>query len=286
MPLTPEQFPYTGPYGLASGPLKSKGPTAEALKRFFWHVGKIDTDTAHDFDQHYNRPLWELVADLKIKQGLRSKDLPRDGSYGRDVWEHIRGRRIPAGQPNAGKYALDPYCRKIVQDEAGDNAINRDVQRVQFYIREWWVKAIANNDRWWYTQNRPGDVTNRNPSTGGGSDCSLMVIQSFRYAQEQSGIFVPDPAKFTYTGYGNTDWYEDDHQKIGSPFRIGDLAHFHSSRHVICCIKAGTVATAEWGSNGSDREPLMHHLGTYYRFPEEYMFTVRPPLTKAELNDL
>ena len=286
MALTIEQFPYTGPYGLASGPLKSKGPTAEALKRFFWHVGKIPTDEAHDFDQHYNRMLWELVADLKIRQGLRSKSLPRDGSYTKEVCQHMRTRRIPAGQPNAGKYALDPYSRKIVQDEAGIIASSREVQKVQFYIREFWLAAIAANNRWWYTQRRPGDVTQINPSTGGGSDCSLMVIQSFRYAQEKSGIVVPDPAKWDYKGYGNTDWYEDDWPKIGPPFRIGDLAHFHSARHVICCIKAGTVQTAEWGSNGSDREPLMHRLPSYYRWPEEYMFTVRPPLTKAELADL
>lgn len=285
--LTPEQFPFTGPYGLASGPLKSKGPTAEALKRFFWHVGRIPTDEAHDFDQHYNKMLWDLVADLKIAQGLRPKNKPRDGSYGKDVWEHIRTRKIPKGQPNAGKWALDPYSRKIVQDEAGITSQSREVQKVQFYIHEWWTRAIAANYRWHYWQGRPGDVTNRNPSTGGYSDCSLMVIQSFRYAQEQSGILVPDPAKWLYKGYGNTDYYEDDHQRIGAPFRVGDLAHFHSSRHVVCCISPGNFSTAKWGSNGSENAPdLIDGMVRYYRFPEEYMFTVRPPLTMAEARDL
>lgn len=283
MPLTPEQFPYTGPYGLAGSGLKSKGPTAEALKRFFWRVGKIKNEDAPDFDRHYNRLLWDLVADLKINQGIRTKSQPRDGSYGKEVWEHIRTRRVPAG-PHKGEYALDHYSRKIVQDEAGAAAIGDDVRKVQFYIRDFWLKAIANNWRWHYSQHRLFDAT-VDPESGGYSDCSAMVVQAFRYAQAQSGVTVPDPAKWNYSGAGNTDLYEDDWPKIGSPFRIGDLAHFHSERHVICCIQPGTFDTAQWGSNGSENAPdLISSLRSYYRFPEEFMFVVRPPLTTAELD--
>lgn len=280
--LSEEQFPWTGPYGLAGGPFKAKGPTAEALKRFFWHIGKIDDKQVPDFDRHYNRMLWELVADLKINQGLRDKDKPRDGSYGKDVWEHIRTRRIPSG-PNKGKYALDFYSRKIVQDEAQFVAIDSKIAKVQFWIRDFWLKAITNNWRWHYSQNRLFDST-VDPEAGGYSDCSAMVVQSFRYAQEKSGIVVPDPAKWKYAGAGNTDQYEDDWPKIGSPFRIGDLAHFHSERHVICCIRPGTFDTAQWGSNGSERAPdLIQSLRGYYRFPEEFMFVVRPALIEEEL---
>ena len=282
MPLTPEQFPFTTQYGLAEGPLKSKGPTAEALKRFASHVS--DKIPWGDFDQHYNKPLWEFIADLKIKQGIRKASQPRDGSYGREVWEHIRTRRIPQGRPNAGKYALDFYSRKIVQDEAGQIATSTGVQRVQFFIAEFWRLAIENNHVWNYSQHRPGDVT-VNPAGGGWNDCSLIIIQAHHYAQEKSGIQVPDPAKWDYKGWGNTDWYEDDWPKIGAPFRVGDLAHFHSPRHVLECIKPGTFATANWGSNGSSREPAKYVLNSYYRFPEEFMFVVRPALTQEELDE-
>jgi len=281
MPLTEGQFPYTGPYGLADGPLKSKGPTAEALKRYFGRVGLLDWA---DYDQHYNRKLWELVADLKIVHKIRSKNDPRDGSYGKEVWEVVRNRRVPEG-PHKGEWALDEYSRKIVQDEAKITATSAKVQKVQFYIHEFWTIAIKYNYRWGYWQGRPGDVT-VNPAAGGRSDCSLMVIQSFRYAQDKTGIQVPDPSKYMYKGYGNTDDDEDGWHHIGAPFRIGDLAHFHSERHVVCCIKPGNFSTAQWGSNGSQAAPdLIAPMSSYYRFPEEYMFTVRPPLTMEELRD-
>lgn len=283
MPLTPGQFPYTGPYGLAEGPLKSKGPTAEALKRFFWRIGRLEPDQVHDFDQHYSRWLWELVADLKINQGIRKRTDPRDGSYGPEVWEHVRTRRVPAG-PHKGEWALDAYSRKIVQDEAHVLATSTDVAKVQARISEFWRAAIAHASIWHYWQGRPFDPT-VNPAGGGRSDCSAMVVQSFRYAETMTGILVPDPSKYAYRGYGNTDDDEDGWQHIGSPFRIGDLAHFHSERHVICCIKPGNYDTAQWGSNGSERAPeLVESLRGYYRFPEEFMFVVRPPLTKEEFN--
>lgn len=283
MPLTETQFPYTGPYGLAGSGFKAKGPTAEALKRFFWRLGKIDDKDVPDFDRHYNRMLWELVADLKINQGIRPKALPRDGSYGKEVWEHVRTRRVPAG-PHKGEYALDFYSRKIVQDEAHLTSSSSDVAKVQSFIREFWLKAIAVNWKWHYSQNRLFDPT-VDPEDGGYSDCSAMIVQSFNYAQRKSGIVVPDPAKWKYSGAGNTDMYEDDHPRIGSPFRIGDLGHFHSERHVICCIKPGTFTTAQWGSNGSENAPdLISSLASYYRFPEEFMFVVRPPLTEEELD--
>lgn len=280
MGLTEGQFPYTGPYGLAEGPLKSKGPTAEALKRFFGRIGKIEWG---DYDQHYNKMLWTCVAELKIAQGIRKKTEPLDGSYGKEVWEHVRTRKVPSG-PHKGEWALDGYSRKIVQDEAGLLATSNEMGKIQFYIAEWWRIAIANANIWHYSQKRPFDVT-MSPDRGGYNDCSAAVVQAFRYAQDKSGFKVPDPAMQNYSGYGNTDQYEDNWPKIGSPFRVGDLAHFHSERHVICCIKPGNYDTAQWGSNGSEAAPeLISSLRSYYRFPEEFMFVVRPALTVEELN--
>lgn len=278
--LTAEQFPYTGPYGTPSGPLKSKGPTAEALKRFFWRMGVID---GADFDQHYNVMLWNLVADFKIRNGIRTKSQPRDGSYGKTVWQKLLNKRVPSG-PHKGEYALDHYSRKIVQDEAHAQFTSTQVQKVQAAIRDFWLKAISVNWKWHYSMDRAFDPT-VDPLAGGESDCSGMVVQSFNFASRVTGIAVPDPAMYRYTGYGNTDDNEDGWPHIGSPFRIGDLAHFHSERHVVCCIKPGTFTTAEWGSNGSERAPeLINGMVNYYRFPEEFMFTVRPPLTPEELS--
>lgn len=262
--LTATQFPYTGPYGKPESSLPSKGPTCEALKRAMGRLGIIEWD---DYDQHFNQ---KLAAALNVWD-------PGHTGYGEGRWRKIRSARIPAGLPHAGELALDFYAIKLVQDEAGQVAASTDEQKVKQAISRFGYTAIANKANIGYRQFRPGPVS-VNPAGRYDSDCSLTVIQAFHYAQSVTGIQVPDPSKQGYSGYGNTDYFEDDHPKIGSPFQVGDLAHFHSSRHVIFCIKPGTVVTAEWCSHGRPEAPELVHLATYSRFPEEYMFTVRPPV--------
>ena len=107
----------------------------------------------------------------------------------------------------------------------------------------------------------------------------MMVIQAHNYAARKTGLSVPDPSKQGYSGYGNTDQHEDDWPKVGPPFRVGDLAHFHSDRHVIECIVPGTIDTAQWGSNGREAAPeLVRSLRSYSRYPDEFLDVVRPVL--------
>lgn len=263
MALTAQEFPYTGPYGLAASGLKSKGPTAEALKRA---MGRLGFMPWNDYDQHYNQALANALA----------KWDPGKTGYGEGRWTRIRAARVPVEMPHAGEYALDDYAIKLVQDEAGVVGPS-DIEKVRAAISQFGYAIIANRDKIGYRQFRPVPVL-VNPNGRYDSDCSATVIQAFRYAKEATGLPVPDPAKQGYSGYGNTDWYEDDHPKVGSPYRVGDLAHFHSSRHVIFCIKPGNVTTAEWCSHGREASPELVHLYGYSRFPEEFMFIVRPPL--------
>lgn len=272
MMLTERQFPFTEEYGLPAGPLRSKGPTAEALKRFFGRIGELEWT---DYDQHYNKILGQEMSKFKGKHGL-----PKDPSYGRLVWAKMRSVKVPKGRPNAGEYAFDFYARKLVQDEAKVDNDSDDEALVMRYIREFWLAAINNESAWHYSQNRPVDITVNPVAKSVRSDCSGTCIQAVQWAGQKAGVEVVDPAKQNFTGYGNTDWYEDDWPKIGSPFRIGDMAHFHSPRHVIMCIKAGTVDTAEWGSNGWEGAPDLVRLRSYERYPEEFMFVVRPELLK------
>lgn len=265
MALTTTQFPYTGPYGLAASGLPSKGPTPEALKRAMSRLGFMPWN---DFDQHYNKVLADALA----------KWDPGNTGYGKGRWEKIRAARIPAGKPHAGEYALDQYARWLVQDEADQHYESTAEARVMAAIAEFGYKAIANERNIHYLQYRPGRIAD-GPDGVYSSDCSLSVIQAFYYAKQKTGIDVPDPSKQGWTGYGNTDYFEDDWPKVGSPYRVGDLAHFRSARHVIFCIKPGSVSTAEWCSHGRDAGPELLHLDRYVRFPEEFMFVVRPPLT-------
>lgn len=263
-PLTPKAFPYTGPYGLPSSAHRSKGLTAEALKRAMGRMGFLAWT---DFDQHYNR---------KLEAALDLWDPGKDG-YGEGRWEKIRGAVIPSGLDHAGEFALDRYARKLVQDEAGETSSSTDEARVMVQIEGFWRLAIANAAKWGYSQDRPFRVE-VDPAAGGESDCSAMPVQAAAWAGRKTGVEVVDPSKNGFSGFGNTDLYEDDWPVVGSPFRIGDLAHFHSERHVIQCVKAGTVETAEWGSNGREAAPELIRLPTYAHFPSEFLFVVRPDL--------
>lgn len=259
--LTEKQCPYTGPYGLAGSGLKSKGPTAEALKRAMSRLGFLDWT---DFDQHYNKNLAEALNDWD----------PGNTGYGDGRWKKIRAAKVPAGKPHAGEWALDAYAQELIQDEKGEESGGAKIARVQAALREFSLVSISHEPGIHYAQFRPVDVTVE-PGATRSVDCSGFVIQAAHWARVKTGLNVPDPAKQNWSGYGNTDWYEDDWRKVGSPYRVGDLAHFWGPRHVIMCIAPGTYRTAEWVSHGQEGGPDRLILDSYSRYPSEFMFVVR-----------
>ena len=105
--LTEKQVPPTYPYGLASSGLKSKGPTAEALKRAMSRLGFMPWG---DFDQHFNQPLSDALAEWD----------PGHTGYGKGRWEKIRATRVPKGMAHAGEYALDGPAVNLIRDEYED----------------------------------------------------------------------------------------------------------------------------------------------------------------------
>lgn len=266
-PLTPEQLPYTGPYGLATSGLPSKGPTVEALKRAMGRLGLLPW---RDYDRHYNAVL---------EAALDNFD-PGNNGYGNGRWTKLRAAVIPAGLWHEGERALDAYAIKLIQDEAGSTGTT-DEQRAQHYITEFWELAITNRGNWHYSQDRLFVVTVDPSGTYIKADCSATPVMARRYAALKTGLKLADPSRQNFSGAGNTDLFEDDWPKIGSPFRVGDLAHFHSERHVIECIHAGTIDTAVWGSNGGEAAPEKFTLSQYHRFPGEFLFVVRPDILAA-----
>lgn len=271
--LTEQQVPYTGVYAASGkgGPsAKHKGPTAEALARMLARMGFLPWG---DFDQPFG-PIKEKA----LKEFQKSVKLDDDGIYDKPVWTAARKAIVPKGRPHEGEYAFDLYARKLIQDEYGLSTPSGQLSTFRTYFVEFCNAAIANEDDWHYSQNRPFKL-NINPSaTYVESDCSAFGVQAADYARRKADLMevILDPAQQRWSGYGNTDLHEDNWPRIGAPFRVGDIAHFHSSRHVVWCIKPGTFSTAEWVSHGSERGPERIVLTTYYRFPEEYMYTVRP----------
>ena len=102
--LTEIQCPPTWPYGLPSSGLKSKGPTAVALKRAMSRLGLLPWQ---EFDEHFNQPLSDALA----------KWDPGKAGYGKGRWEKIRNTRIPASLPHGGEYALDGPALNMIRDE-------------------------------------------------------------------------------------------------------------------------------------------------------------------------
>jgi hypothetical protein len=266
--LTIKQAPYTGPYASTLTKHPSEGPTVIALKRSLSRLGYLDwkgekfTDqwpAGQTFDKAFRR--WQL-----------DEDMPADGIYGMQAWKMLRSAKVPKGKPNAGEYAIDKYSRDLLQKEwaAGQVPTAEDVRQA---ITEFCLKAERNEDNWHYRQARPVDVTIDPSASYVWSDCSGYVIQAYHFARVKTGLAVPDPAIQNWTGYGNTDWYEDDHPRVmDGKFQVGDLAHWNG--HVAICRKAGTATTAVFSSHGQEAGPMpvsLHYRG-------DLRFVCRPPI--------
>lgn len=102
--LSVAQCPYTGPYGLPSSGLRSKGPTAEALKRAMSRLGFFPWGP---FDEHFNQPLADALNEWD----------PGHTGYGKGRWEKIRAAKVPKGMDHAGEYALDAVALELIRQD-------------------------------------------------------------------------------------------------------------------------------------------------------------------------
>lgn len=267
MGLSEKQAPFTEPYAVAGNPkgFKAKGPTAEAVKRALAHLGFLDWDPP--YDQHWNATVNEAAAAWKRKRGIIPADSD-DGSWGkkahdvmRSAWYEKDGEQQPA---------FDSYSQNLLQEEKEGQAPVDAPAQVQAKITEFCERAIAEPD-WYYSQNRAVDVS-VSPEGPNTSDCSGSTIQAFHYAKRETGLNVQDPAQQGWSGYGNTNYYEDDWPKVTSgQYIVGDLAHYDG--HVCVCYHPGNESTANWFSFGSE-PPSSRKL--HYR--SDFRKVVRPKL--------
>lgn len=272
-PLTPKQVPYTGPYakaGNAKG-IKSSGPTVEAMKRALSRAG-APTLPWRDFSQEYNANLeaaWDWYGPV---------DAPNLDGYGDGRWKLLRLMMCDPAGPNAGQRALDLVGRTLIQNEAGATSDSGRMEKFQGALTAAARRALKAASRWRYdAHERPVELNIDVADPPGTSDCSGSVIQLSDRARRDAGLLavIQDPAKQNWSGFGNTDQFEDDWPKVTAPYRVGDLAHFANPGHVILCIVAGDANTARWWSFGHE-PPEELALATYRRFPGDFRFVVRP----------
>jgi len=200
----------------------------------------------------------------------RSIGIDGTGTYGENTHSKLRSAKVPKGAPHAGEDVFDQTAVNLYKG-SGSNGTT-PVERVRKAITSFCERAIGEPD-WYYSQNRAVDVS-VNPDGANTSDCSGSTIQAFHFAKRETGIAVPDPAKQGWSGYGNTDYYEIEHPKVGAPYKVGDLAHYDG--HVTVCYHPGDANTADWFSFGSE-PPSKRKL--YYR--DDFIKVVRPPLVPS-----
>jgi hypothetical protein len=261
----------------------SPGPDVEAYQRCTaragrWPWGDFDQDYTDDFATGYGGGdvATSGIAGVQRQQSIE----PASGWIGTATYNTLRSIRCPDG-PNEGEMAMDEYAVSLLEqawtifggsepDPAGDD------DAVRAAITEFCNQGLANPGQWDYQMIRPLDVT-VDPSGWVTSDCSMSAIQAFHYAGRQTGVEVPDPAMQSYSGYGNTSYFEVDHPRVSGNFLVGDLSHYGSgnnSTHVTVCMKAGDASSSDWWSFGSE-PPSKRKL--LYR--SDYLFSVRPPLS-------
>jgi len=204
------------------------------------------------------------------------------GWVGESTFEALRTSLAPnkPGIPHAGKPLFDAECIRLLELAAEQFAESPpDVDDIRAAIAEFCEKAEANEANWHYSQNRPIKPVDVDPSGSSiTSDCSGFVIQAYRYALKKTGLAVPDPAKQNWSGWGNTDQYEDDHPQVtDGQYQVGDLAHYRG--HVTICRKAGDASRAVWTSHGQESGPDPRAL--HYR--SDFRFVVRPPLLDKDV---
>lgn len=272
-PLTPKQVPYTGPYAKAGNPkgIKSRGPTAEAMKRALSRAG-APTLPWRDFSDEYNENLeaaWDWYGPI---------DAPNLNGYADGRWKLLRLMMCDPDGPNAGQHALDIVGQTLIQNEAGATSDSGRMEKFQAALTAAALRALAAGSRWRYDEHfRPVALNIDVANPPGTSDCSGSVIQLTDRARRDAGLLavIQDPAQQNWSGFGNTDRNEDDWPKVSAPYRVGDLAHFGGPGHVIMCITPGDARTARWWSFGHE-PPEDLTLATYRRFPDDFRFVVRP----------
>ena len=276
MTVPESDAPFIEPYAKAGNPsgYKSKGNTAVAVKRALAHLGFLlwEPDA---WDEHWNEAVNGAAAEWKLKRGLIPKG-STDGSWGEKSHDQMRTAWFgPEKKP-----AFDGESQRLLKEEkkAWDEAHKpppppppppSSKPTFNEALTSFCEQAI--NEPWNYSQNRSIDVNVDPNDDSVDSDCSGSVIQAYHYANRKSGANVPDPAKYSYAGWGNTWDDEDGHPKVtNGQYKVGDLAHYDG--HVCLCYHAGNADSADWFSFGSE-PPSKRKL--YYR--TDFKFVVRPP---------
>jgi len=131
----------------------------------------------------------------------------------------------------------------------------------------------ASSAAWVYSQDRPFGGFGVEPELYHRNDCSGYAILAYWYGRK-SGLLVPDPSDYGFTGYGSTRELDDNPTVTSGNYLVGDLAMYGGSGHVTICKRPGDGNTSRWSSFGGEPRPVERTL--FYR--SDFLKVVRPAL--------
>jgi hypothetical protein len=274
--------PWLGCFYPPDAAAQGKNPTppssaVEGLKRTLgrlgawpWNPDGYDQDYSNAFAHGSSRgPGVEAVqAWAKISP---------TGWIGKPTWNFLRSVLVQEGKPHAAEHAMDAKAADLIRQAATQPPTPDENERetVQRSIQDYCRRALANAANWHYRQARPMQSLGDNPDGVIYSDCSEGATAAYYWANQQTGLQVPDPNGNDYNGYGYTETLWASNPQTQAPYRVGDLALYSSNGgHVTVCIAPGDPTASLWWSNGSEGGPYQEPL--YYR--SDLRGVVRPEL--------
>lgn len=212
------------------------------------------------------------VPDSGVRGIERQEGMAQNGVLDDALYQKMRRIRVPDG-PHEGEPIFDAACVKLLNLAIKEFGPGSEERRIREAMTDFCQRAEVNEERWHYTQRRPYTGLGTAPEETHENDCSSYASLVYYWARKETGLKVPDPSGYAYSGYGNTWDDHDGHPRVTSGnYLVGDLAHYDG--HMTICRKAGDANSAVWSSFGSEIGPL--GLSLYYR--GDFIKVVRPPL--------
>lgn len=254
-----------------------KGYDVLAYKRAICRAGRWGEWEPENWDNVY----WKVFAlgkgtgnveDSGVRGIERQEGLVQNGVLDDVLYQKIRRIRVPDG-PHKGEPVLDSGAVKLLNLALSEYGPGSEERKIRDVITDFCLRAEVNEERWHYSQQRPYTGLGKPPEDSHINDCSSYAILIYYWARQQTGIKVPDPSGYNYSGYGNTYDDLDGHERVTSGnFLVGDFAHYDG--HMVICRKPGDADISVWSSFGSEIGPIGVNL--FYR--GDFLKVVRPTL--------
>jgi len=254
-----------------------KGYDVTAYKRAASRAGRWEPWEPSKWDNVY----WAVfalgkgtgnVGDSGIRGIECQEGLVENGVLDDALYQKLRRILIPEG-PHKGEPVFDGECVRLLNLAHKEFGPGAEERKIRVALTDFCLRAETHEEIWHYTQKRPFTGLGVEPEKTHENDCSGYVILAYYWARKVTGLKVPDPSGYTYSGYGNTWDNLDGHPRVTSGnYLVGDLAHYDG--HVTICRKAGDADSSVWSSFGTEFGP--DALKLYYR--ADFLKVVRPPL--------